>query len=96
LEGSVEILDRLDNIFVERSPLRKGPPPSAHVGIFTVLYEGGFTFLGVYNAFWFCKDLAGLAQHFGGDDGAAKGKSFTTRRWQITPLPSKIPGRPWR
>lgn len=72
LEGSVKILDRVDNIFVEISPLRKGPHSNAHIGIFTLLHQGGFTFMGVYNDFWFSKDPAVLAWHFGGDDGAAK------------------------
>jgi len=58
--------------FVERSPLRKGPHSDAHIDVFTLLHQAGFTFLGVYNGLWFSKDPALLAQHFGGDDGAAK------------------------
>ncbi len=66
LEGAGEILARVDNIFVEILSLRRGCHSSAHIDVFRMLHEKGFSFLGVWGDFWFSKDPAVVAWYFDG------------------------------
>lgn len=61
LDGARESLALIDNLFVEISPLRKGLRSRDHILIFQLLYDAGFTFMGVYGDFWFTKDRHVLA-----------------------------------
>lgn len=61
LDGARESLAIIDNLFVEISPLRKGVRSRDHILLFTLLYDAGFTFMGVHGDFWFTKDPCVLA-----------------------------------
>jgi FkbM family methyltransferase len=56
LEGARRALDVTENVFVEISPLRKGPRSADHLAVFALLHEAGFTFMGQYGDYWFSKD----------------------------------------
>jgi FkbM family methyltransferase len=65
LEGAAHALRMTDNVFVEISPLRKGPRSGDHVAIFSLMHETGFTLMGPYGDYWFSKDPGVLATFFG-------------------------------
>jgi FkbM family methyltransferase len=77
LEGAKAVLDRIENIFVEISPLRKGCHSSAHIDVFDMLHEKGLSFLGVWGDYWFSKDPAILAWYF--DAGRLVAGAFRAR-----------------
>ncbi|WP_447974987.1 FkbM family methyltransferase [Nitrospira sp. Kam-Ns4a] len=65
LEGARETLQIIDNVYVEISPLRKGPHSRDYIDAFSLLHEAGFTFMGVYGDCWFSKDPCVLKAVFG-------------------------------
>ncbi len=66
LEGGKETFqNKIDNVFIEISPLRKGLHSRDHLDIFQFLYERGFTFIGSYGDYFFSKDKNLLKKYFG-------------------------------
>jgi FkbM family methyltransferase len=65
LEGAARALRMTDNVFVEISPLRKGPGSGDHVAIFSLMHETGFTLMGQYGDYWFSKDPGVMKMFFG-------------------------------
>lgn len=65
LEGGIDSLrNKVDNVFIEISPLRKGPHSADHIETFKLLHDAGFTFMGSYGDYWFSKDPAVLKMYF--------------------------------
>ncbi len=65
LEGGSETLRSLvDNVYIEISPLRKGPNNGDHVQVFQFFQESGFTFIGYYGDYFFSKDKMLLEKYF--------------------------------
>lgn len=64
LEGSINMLKKTDNVYVEISPLRKGVHSRDYIDVFNILHEAGFTFMGEYGDYWFSKDEAVLKNYF--------------------------------
>jgi FkbM family methyltransferase len=63
-EGGLETLKKVDNVYVEISPLRKGAHSRDYIDLFNILYEAGFTFMGVYGDYWFSRDSEILGKYF--------------------------------
>ena len=68
LEGAPEALRITENVYVEISPLRKGPNSGDHIQVFQLLHDAGFTFIGPYGDYWFSKDPAVLKEYFGAEE----------------------------
>lgn len=65
LEGGKDTFkDRIDNVFIEISPLRRGPHSRDYVDIFKFLYKSGFSFIGHYGDYFFSKDNSLLKRYF--------------------------------
>jgi len=66
IEGGLATLrDHTWNVFVEISPMRRGPRSGEHVEVFRLLHEVGFTLLGQFGDYWFTRDPAVLDFFFG-------------------------------
>jgi FkbM family methyltransferase len=65
LEGAPRALRMTDNVFVEISPLRKGPRSSDHIAVFSLMHDLGFTLMGQYGDYWFSKDPGVMKLFFG-------------------------------
>jgi FkbM family methyltransferase len=75
LEGAEQALAITDNVFVEISPLRRGPRSGHHIAVFTILHDAGFTFVGQYGDYWFSKDPDVLRAFLGSREAAPRERS---------------------
>lgn len=55
IEGGREALRHTDNVFVEISPLRKGPRSHDYIDVFELLHGLGFSLVGVHEDFLFSR-----------------------------------------
>ena len=66
LEGGSETFrDKVDNVFIEISPLRKGMHSGDYIEVFKFFHERGFTFMGCFGDYFFSKDVRLLRKYFG-------------------------------
>jgi len=66
LEGGINTLrDKIDNVFVEISPLRKSPDSSDYLEVFKMLHNCGFAFIDVSVDFFFSKDKDVINYYWG-------------------------------
>lgn len=65
LEGAGRALTAVENVFVELSPLRRGPHARDHLAVLTLLHDAGFTLMGHYGDYWFSKDPDVIRDWFG-------------------------------
>jgi FkbM family methyltransferase len=56
LDGARRALGIVENVFVEISPLRRGPRSGDHIAVFRLLHDAGFTLMGQYGDYWFSRD----------------------------------------
>ena len=66
LEGGINTLrDKIDNVFIEISPLRKPPDSSDYLEVFKMLHNCGFAFIDVSVDFFFSKDKDVINYYWG-------------------------------
>ncbi|HTE48673.1 MAG TPA: FkbM family methyltransferase [Candidatus Paceibacterota bacterium] len=63
--GSETLRHNVDNVFIEISPLRKGPNSADHIDVFRFFHERNFTLMGFYGDCFFSKDELLLKKYFG-------------------------------
>jgi len=57
--------DKIDNVFIEISPLRKPSDSSDYLEVFKMLHNCGFAFIGVSVDFFFSKDKDVINYYWG-------------------------------
>ncbi len=65
IEGGIKtIRNKVENIFIEMLPLRKSPLSKAHIEVFQILNDAGFSFIGCFGDYFFSKDKALINKYF--------------------------------